>query len=153
MLKNCTSCGKELPDGVDFCPECGSKVENTDGKTVLNSIPVIMENDSKIVSTGAYFGLMLLFAIPFIGFIACLIISFTSKNKNIKHYARAVLIWTIIVAIITIILSIIGYLLLDSLMDYINLTYGETMNGFSDILNEFEKLFEQNSNINMETIK
>lgn len=153
MLKNCTSCGKELPDGVDFCTECGSKVENTDGKTVLNSIPVIMENDSKIVSTGAYFGLMLLFAIPFIGFIACLIISFTSKNKNIKHYARAVLIWTIIVAIITIILSIIGYLLLDSLMDYINLTYGETMNGFSDILNEFEKLFEQNSNINMETIK
>ena len=51
---------------------------------------------TKVASTGTYFGLMLLFALPIIGFIACIIMAFAPKNKNIKHFARAMLIWTII---------------------------------------------------------
>lgn len=47
---------------------------------------------SKVVGTGAYFGLMLLFALPVIGFIACIIMAFAPKNNNIKHYARPTLI-------------------------------------------------------------
>lgn len=158
MLRYCTSCGKEVPDGVEFCTECGCKLEKPVNNPVVQKTvaPVVTGNDSDVVSTGAYFGLMLLFAIPVVGFIACLIMSFASKNKNIKHYSRAVLIWTIIVAVLTIILSIIGYLLMDSLMDYINQSYGGSMNSFTDIFSDFSELegvLEQYNELNIENIQ
>ena len=56
----------------------------------------VADPTTKVASTGTYFGLMLLFALPIIGFIACIIMAFAPKNKNIKHFARAMLIWTII---------------------------------------------------------
>ena len=37
-----------------------------------------------VVTTGAFFGLNLLFSLPAIGWIICLIMSFAPKNKNIK---------------------------------------------------------------------
>ncbi|MFR5903038.1 MAG: hypothetical protein ACLUIO_26795, partial [Neglectibacter timonensis] len=61
--------------------------------------------ESKVVGTGAFFGLIFLFAIPVIGWLACLIMAFASKNKNIKHYARAMLIWIVI----GLVFAVIGY--------------------------------------------
>ena len=52
--------------------------------------------ENQTVSTGAYFGLMLLFALPVVGFISCIIFSFAPQNPNLKHFARANLIWAII---------------------------------------------------------
>ena len=52
--------------------------------------------ENQTVSTGAYFGLMLLFALPVVGFISCIILSFAPQNPNLKHFARANLIWAII---------------------------------------------------------
>ena len=52
-----------------------------------------------------YIGLMILYAIPLIGWISCIIMAFAARNRNIRNYARAVLILTII----GIILAVIGY--------------------------------------------
>lgn len=48
------------------------------------------------VSTGYYFGMMLLYALPVIGFIVCIITACAGKNRSKKNFARAVLIWMII---------------------------------------------------------
>lgn len=45
-----------------------------------------------VVTTGAFFGLNLLFSLPAIGWIICLIMAFAPKNKNIKNFARSKLI-------------------------------------------------------------
>lgn len=49
-----------------------------------------------VVSTGAFFGLGLLYSIPVIGWIACIIMSFVPQNVNTKHFARAAMIRLII---------------------------------------------------------
>ncbi len=74
---------------------------------------------SKVVGTGAYFGLMLLFALPIIGILSVIIMSFAAKNKNIKHFARANLIWSII-AFVLFIAVIIGIIVIgNSVIEYI----------------------------------
>lgn len=49
-----------------------------------------------VVSTGSFFGLMFLYAIPVIGWIICLIYAFASKSKNKRNFSRAWLIWLLI---------------------------------------------------------
>lgn len=53
------------------------------------------------VSTGAFFGYKLLYGIPVIGWILCLVFSFTQKNVNKRNFARATLISLIISLVIT----------------------------------------------------
>ena len=60
-----------------------------------------------VVTTGAFFGLNLLFSLPAIGWIICLIMAFAPKNKNIKNFARSKLIWIIIAIILGAICGII----------------------------------------------
>ncbi len=60
--------------------------------------------ESKVVSTGAFFGLNLLFSLPGIGWIICIIMAFAPNNKNIKNYARSKLIWLIIGIILGVVL-------------------------------------------------
>ncbi len=60
-----------------------------------------------VVTTGAFFGLNLLFSLPAIGWIICIIMSFAPKNKNIKNFARSKLIWIIIAIILGVICGII----------------------------------------------
>ena len=60
-----------------------------------------------VVTTGAFFGLNLLFSLPAVGWIICLIMAFAPKNKNIKNFARSKLIWIIIAIILGAICGII----------------------------------------------
>ena len=62
---------------------------------------------SKEISTAGYFWLMLLFAIPGIGFIAMLIFAFAVKNKNLRNFARAHVVWIIVALIVAILLWIV----------------------------------------------
>jgi len=108
---------------------------------------------NKVVGTGTYFGLMLLFALPIIGFIACIIMCFAPKNKNLKHFARANLIWAIIALVIGGL--IIGgiYMLSNSLMDYINQLTDGQFSGWGDLfgnLGDLEGLTEQFGNGGLE---
>jgi len=144
MAKFCTECGKEIADGVSFCTECGAKAPDTPTakveavtgnavqtqtqtvKTYQQTTPQqtvvqtpVAEPVSKVVGTGTYFALMLLFALPIIGIISVIILSCKAKNKNIKNFAKANLIWAI-VAFVLMIVSIIGIISLgNSPVEYI----------------------------------
>ena len=56
---------------------------------------------------GICLGLQLLFALPIIGWIACIICAFAPENQNVKNYARATLIWLLIAVVLTIIWFVI----------------------------------------------
>ena len=49
-----------------------------------------------VVSTGAFFWLNVLFNLPGIGWLFCIILSFAPQNVNIKHFARSRLIVLVI---------------------------------------------------------
>ena len=98
---------------------------------------------TKVASTGTYFGLMLLFALPIIGFIACIIMAFAPKNKNIKHFARAMLIWTIIGLVIGGLL-VAGLMALSNVLtDLMNQATGGELGELIDQLGGLGDLLEQ----------
>ena len=144
MAKFCTECGKEIADGVAFCTECGAKAPETTANkadTVTNNAvqpqtqtqqtyqqPILQqkvvqtpaaEPVSKVVGTGTYFALMLLYAIPIIGIISVIVMASKAKNKNIKNFAKANLIWAIIVVILSISVIVVIVALGNSFMEYI----------------------------------
>ncbi len=153
----CKKCGAALSDGMGFCPECGTprngEPQPETPKTavtppparqqsyappVQNTAPLatVADPKTKVVGTGTFFGLHLLFSIPVIGWIACIIMAFAPKNKNIKHYARAMLIWIIIGLAIAVALFFLFKWVGGIVMGYINeLTEG----AFGD----FDSIFEQ----------
>ena len=144
MAKFCTECGKEIADGVAFCTECGAKApeataakvetvtdnavqpqaqpqqtyqQPTPQQTVVQTPTA--EPVSKVVGTGTYFALMLLYALPIIGIISVIVMASKAKNKNIKNFAKANLIWAIIAVILSISV-IVGIIALgNSFMEYI----------------------------------
>ncbi len=75
-----------------------------------------VDPDNKAVGTGTYFWLMFLFSIPIIGFIICIIMAFAPRNKSLKNYAKATLIWVIIALVLAGIMAIIFAILGNSLM-------------------------------------
>ena len=180
MAKFCTECGKEIKEGVAFCTECGTKAPAdpvtattetvTEAKDTKVETPVVHtpaqsyqaqqtytqpapDPTSKVVGTGAYFGLMLLFAIPIIGQIACLIMAFAPKNKNIKHFARAQLIWMVIAIVLIGILVALLSVLTNTLMDFIKESTGGEFSNWGDIfsnLGDLEGLTEQFQNGGLE---
>lgn len=52
-----------------------------------------------VVSTGAFFWLDVLFKLPGLGWLFCIILSFAPKNYNIKHFARSRLVVLVIALI------------------------------------------------------
>ena len=50
----------------------------------------------KPISMWGYLGYDILFALPFIGFILVIVMSFAPANKNVKNFARSFLLATII---------------------------------------------------------
>ena len=67
--------------------------------------PVAAEDDMPrggaygVVSTGAFFWLDVLFKLPGLGWLFCIILSFAPKNYNIKHFARSKLVVLVIALI------------------------------------------------------
>ena len=64
----------------------------------------------KPISMWGYFGYELLFAIPFIGFILLIVMSFAPANKNVKNFARSYFCLLIIIVVLFIILAATGAL-------------------------------------------
>ena len=86
--------------------------------------PTPKDESGGVVSTGTFFGTMLLFALPFIGFIACIIMCYAPKRKSLKNYAKANLIWAIIGLVFSILLVVAVIALGGSLMDYLSEAIG-----------------------------
>ena len=62
---------------------------------------------NKVVSTGIFFWLEILYALPGIGFIACIVFAAASENENIKHHALSKIILVLVALALTIIFVII----------------------------------------------
>ena len=154
MAAFCTECGNPVDNTTVFCTHCGTKISSpTPPQPVSPSLPQqeeippaaqqpipsvvpvsppqtaapvqpIPSSENKVVGTGVFFWLMLLFALPVAGLIACLIMAFAPKNKNLKHFSRAVLIWMIVGMVCTGLLVGSLYLFADNIWDSVTNTLG-----------------------------
>lgn len=110
MANYCYRCGRELAEGMNECPVCDkdTRFNNEDiNEDIRRYAPVASEEpEKKVCGFGAYFGLILLFAIPVVGFIAAIICSLAPKNKNIKHFAGATIVWQILGVVISAVIVI-----------------------------------------------
>ncbi len=145
MTKFCTNCGREIPDGTVFCTGCGAKAhdaaEMTEGavnKAPQNTVTETPEQPAytpsaaplsspvppetaQTVSTGYYFGMMFVFALPVIGWLICLISAFAGKNQSKKNFARAILIWSVIAFVISAIIGVLFSLAGGMFRNYIEM--------------------------------
>ena len=96
------------------------------------------KSGSPVLGVGAYIGFIILFAIPVIGWIVCIIMSFTAKNLNARNFARATLVFIIIGIVLTVIFYFLFRWISEAAMQYIN----EVSNGAFGNLDEIEGLFD-----------
>lgn len=96
----------------------------------------------------AFFGMLLLFTIPVVGWIACLVMCFAAKKQNTKNFARAIMIWTVIGAfLVAAVISAFMWAFSEAI-DYIEDAVGvefEVTNGSFD-LDEFLEQFKDAQN-------
>lgn len=124
MGKYCIGCGKEINSEKDYCELCEAKMNGesdnidapNDARTAYGQAEYqnrytydspVKGKDGSVPSMWVYFGLMFLFSIPFLGWIAAIIMAFAVDNKSIKNYARANVLYSIIMGIISFILAVI----------------------------------------------
>ena len=100
------------------------------------------DKTTKVVGMAAYFGMILLFAIPLVGFIACILMAVLPKNKNVKNFSRAMLIWLAIGIIFSgISVAVISKKVIDTANKVTQ--YIKTIDTVSDVLNEVSGLLNQ----------
>lgn len=128
-----------------FTPETETTEEQTTPTSAPVYAPLSVQNDP-VVGTGTFFGLEFLFALPLIGFICCLIFSFAPKNRNLKHYARGKLIWSIIALVLSILLILCAAIFLQALPGMVSEELGIEVNELDDIFSiagELPELIEE----------
>ena len=119
MAKFCTECGAPLKDGATFCSACGAKAPaekkpEAAPETPAAPQPVYQTQQTytpsapaaQPVSTAYYFWMMLLFSVPVIGLIVCLVTAFSGEDASRKNFSRAVLIWILVAIVLSIIVAI-----------------------------------------------
>lgn len=117
------------------------------GSSTHTASPVTPAEDPscKVAGVGAFLGFEFLFSLPLIGWILCIIMSFAPKNKNLKNFARAKLIWiticTLLFAWVVITLLLLGSMLITYLeRDLIPWLAG--FNGLPGTLDTLEELID-----------
>jgi predicted nucleic acid-binding Zn ribbon protein len=98
-----------------------------------------------VIGTGGYIGLMILFAIPAIGWLACVITAFAAKNRNRRSFARATLVFLIIGLVIAVALYFVfswaWEVVREYIQQYISDATGGQITDF-DGLNNFFDIFK-----------
>ena len=101
MAKFCTECGAPIKEGATFCSACGAKAPaekkpEAAPETPATPQPVYQTQQTytpsapaaQPVSTAYYFWMMLLFAVPVIGLIVCLVTAFSGEDDSRKNFSR-----------------------------------------------------------------
>ena len=90
-----------------------------------------------LVSTIGYFGILLLFSLPLIGPVVCIIFACGGiKNLNLRNLARAMLIFMII----ALVLSIGMYFAFKAVIDMVMAAYQDSMGSYGDMLGDLGEL-------------
>jgi hypothetical protein len=95
-MKFCTECGKpvsavaQAPPIPKQQPVYSAPVYQTPAQ------PAYAGNADAVIGTGGFIGMMLLFCVPVVGWIACIVMAFSAKNRNRKNFAKAMLVFLII---------------------------------------------------------
>ena len=129
-LMFCTGCGTKVPEdappaGNTFQTEAVKEAPATaevkqepvtvqaepQQQTQQMPIQTAQQAENHSASTAHFFWMMLVYALPLIGWIICIVMAFAPKNESKKHFARAILIW----GIVGIVISIIGLIILSLL--------------------------------------
>ena len=137
MSKFCTHCGAQIENGAAFCTQCGGKT--APAQPVATPVAPTVHTDDT-VSMWVYFGLIILFAIPFVGLISCIVFAFAPQSKNIKNFARAYL---VIIAISLIFAIIIGCIV-GALVANVVSALGE---GFFENIGDLSEQLQQQANL------
>ncbi len=138
----CSNCGKEVPQGVAFCTACGTPVAQP-ASAAPDPTPTIVRETapaSPAVSTGSFFGMMFLFSIPVIGWLICLIMAFSSKNENRRHFAKATLIWLLIAVVMTVVIGLLAYFASPWLSQYLSQISGGQFSNLKDLIDQLKSL-------------
>lgn len=78
---------------------------SVDTQPISNNLDTI--SHSNVVSLGKYLGHMFLFSIPLIGFIFLLVKAFDKKDENISNFAKATLVFGVLIVAILFILTFV----------------------------------------------
>ncbi len=131
-LMFCTDCGTKVPESAPA--EDSAVKEEIPVTAEVKQEPVIVQEqplkqqippqppqqppmqvtqpaENNSVSTAHFFWMMLVYSLPLVGWLVCIIMAFAPKNESKKHFARAILIW----GIVGIVISIIGLIIMSLL--------------------------------------
>ena len=159
MARFCKECGAEIPEGVSFCNACGASVQqqSVQPQQTVMAQPAVSPQPVQqapladgTVGTGYFFGMMLVYAIPIVGWIACILTALKGKHQTKKNFAKAMMIWLIIGLVLSLIMGAVITWLGTLLVSYINelaaAELGTTEIGeFQDLLNQLQQ-FEGGEN-------
>lgn len=96
----CQNCGSQMEENGTVCANCGADQRAFQANCPSpNPAPQV---DTRPVSTLKFLGLILLFSLPLVGWIICLVMAFAAKNANVRHFARASMIWILVTLILTV---------------------------------------------------
>ena len=169
MANFCTHCGREIPDGVRFCTECGisaaanlppaapvpperrrpapSPAPSMPPPAIPQPVPDLPAKGSKYepITTGGYLGSILLMSVPVLGLLIMIIWACGGCRKiNKRNLARAMLIFLVISLILGMIAFFVGRSLWNHLLQNSGIAGLITSSGglgeLAEMLNELQNL-------------
>ena len=112
----------------------GSKTSPPAAPGPVSAFPQPVNTTQGVISVGGYVGTLILFSIPIVGWIACIIMAIVAKNQNRRNLARAMLIIIIImIAISVVFYFILGWIwevILEYAQGYVEGATGGLFSGF-----------------------
>lgn len=124
----------------------------SDQSTVDNNIPT----NNAVVSVGKFLGYLFLFSIPVVGFIMLIVKALDKKDKNISNFAKAQLLYGVIISVIVTVFVAISFTALVGVINNIagnsvqsngDSSYLETTDDYYNITDYVDSNINSNSSI------
>lgn len=126
----CPNCGTNNSDSTKFCITCGARLDAGAQQAAQQadyqpSAPVVMQPmNNQPLTTGQFFLMDLILAIPLVGLIMCFVWAFgDGSNPNRKAWAKAKLIWILIGVVLTILFVVLFAGVFASIVNRIAYSY------------------------------